>query len=199
MINNDVEAQSILFTVEDFLVRCLVTGDKAEELRRRISQVMKNFESLNESNQRFEKVENPTGLSNSLGITLSKVQRYLAAQAETGNKRAGELSAEMLPFFPDTPNKREFTVIAAVKNTGELKVFHVKADDGFQAFGVVAKQEQDAGEKGLRLEFIASLVGRQNEGSMLTLPGESMTCAETILQQPEIFELCAQDQNTPQG
>lgn len=82
---------------------------------------------------------------------------------------------------------KEFTVIASIADEGTLVVRHVLASDPYHAFGVVAKEEQDKGDDGLQLEFLVTLNGWQKDGVAFTLPGEGIVCAETVLEQDDVF------------
>lgn len=80
---------------------------------------------------------------------------------------------------------QDFTVIASDSDEGTLHVFHVEATDPYHAFGVVARNE--AKEEGRRLDFLTALYGTHQEGKTFVLPGEGIVCAETVLEQPDIF------------
>jgi hypothetical protein len=82
---------------------------------------------------------------------------------------------------------KDFTVIASVADEGTLVVRHVLATDSFHAFGVVANEEKDKGDSGLRLEFLVALDGRQMEGETFALPGEGIVSAETVIEQDDVF------------
>ena len=93
-------------------------------------------------------------------------------------------------LIPAADGMRYFTVIASVANEGTLKVFHVQATDGMHSFSVVAKRDQSES-----LEFVVSVEGIHTETSSLTLPGEGIVCAETVLDQEDVFGPC--DLSTP--
>lgn len=82
---------------------------------------------------------------------------------------------------------KEFTVIASVAMEGTLVVRHVLATNSYHAFSVVANEEKDKGDDGLQLEFLVALDGKQHDGETFSLPGEGIVCAETVLEQEDVF------------
>lgn len=118
----------------------------------------------------------------SVEFTLGAIEGYLARKADMGDEFAKNLHELLTPLLSEFEGTRDFTVLASVANQGTLKVFHVSAVDGYQAFGKVAHAHPDDD-----LEFLASLVGRHDEGTTFNLPGEGIVCAETVREQEDIF------------
>jgi hypothetical protein len=73
-----------------------------------------------------------------------------------------------------------FTVIGHGEHSRQLFIEYVKADDGLNAFATAAAMRPDA-------EFSVAIKGRLDETDGLTLPGEGLVCAETILEQDDVF------------
>jgi len=78
---------------------------------------------------------------------------------------------------------KEFTVISL--DGGEIKVDYVFASEGIKAFAKVVSLA------GVEREFVAAILGHhkvdQEDGSGITLPGESVVDGQTIEDQPEVF------------
>lgn len=76
---------------------------------------------------------------------------------------------------------RPFTVIGVRPDTGQIVSHHVLANDGLHAFAVLAAQDNRD------LEMTVALEGHQNEGEILTFPGEGVVDSQTIREQPDVF------------
>lgn len=75
-----------------------------------------------------------------------------------------------------------FTVLCFDEDNGQINLFHVEAASGMAAFTTVASQDPERD-----LTFMAALPGHQNEGQTITLPGEGLVSASTVLGQPDVF------------
>ena len=81
---------------------------------------------------------------------------------------------------------QEYTVLATVADEGTLSIHRTYAIDPYHAFFVIAKIEQEK-DDGQKLEFLAAMPGRKAEGVDFVLPGEGIVCAETVLEQEDVF------------
>ena len=118
----------------------------------------------------------------SIEFTLGAIEGYLASKEDGGDEVAKSLRKMLAPLMSEFEGTRDFTVLASVAIEGTLKVFHVSAADGYQAFGKVAHAHADD-----NLEFLASLVGHHDEGTTFNFPGEGIVCAETVREQEDVF------------
>ncbi|WP_152966553.1 hypothetical protein [Gulbenkiania mobilis] len=79
-------------------------------------------------------------------------------------------------------NLKPFTVIGFYEGSGEIVCLHTEARNATQAFWVVAQSHTD-------LELVASLNGHLSEGEeTITFPGQGLVSAETVLDQPEVYD-----------
>lgn len=77
--------------------------------------------------------------------------------------------------------KSPYTVIYIHTDNGQICAEHVQAENAMAAFTVVAE------ENSVGVEFVVALEDHLCEGSELTFPGDGVVCAETVLEQPEVF------------
>lgn len=75
---------------------------------------------------------------------------------------------------------QDYTVIATIAGSGQLVAHHVEATGPFHAFTVAAELDDE-------LEFVCCLPGTHMEHDTLFFPGESVVDADTVLDQPEVF------------
>jgi len=76
---------------------------------------------------------------------------------------------------------KKFTVIGYYEETGEIFSHHVEAKNSQYAFFVTAEEHESA-------QFIVALEGHQMEGRHVEFPGAGVVDAETVLDQPEVFD-----------
>lgn len=79
-------------------------------------------------------------------------------------------------------NLKPFTVVAFGSDNAQIVCHHVDAIDSMHAFTEVAKIDGN-------LEMVIALEGHQKEGKELTFPGNNLVDSNTVLSQPEVFEL----------
>lgn len=75
---------------------------------------------------------------------------------------------------------KPFTVIGFYESTGQIFSHHVKSGNIMGAFAVVASMDSDA-------MCVAAIEGALMEGESVAFVGDGLVCAETILEQPEVF------------
>lgn len=77
---------------------------------------------------------------------------------------------------------KDFTVIGFYEETSQIFCHHVSAPSAQKAFFQVATDFPDA-------TLTAALDGHLTEGNGIEFPGESLVEAETIIDQPEVFNV----------
>jgi|TARA_R100001039_G_C1848046_1_gene108151 hypothetical protein len=75
-----------------------------------------------------------------------------------------------------------YTVIAFVEESGVVVAHQVTAENGLSAFAEAALIDPD-------LTMVVALEGWKEEGVGLTLPGDGLVDAETVLDQPDVFPI----------
>jgi len=80
--------------------------------------------------------------------------------------------------------QQPFTVLAIRPDSAQILCIQVEAIDGFHAFTVASEHEQTKGD----VEMVVALTGHQQEGQLLTFPGNNLVDSQTIREQPEIFD-----------
>ena len=73
-----------------------------------------------------------------------------------------------------------YTVIYIHPDNGQICAEHVQAENAMAAFTAAAEETSEA-------EFVLALEGHNLEGETLHFPGDCVVCAETVLEQPEVF------------
>lgn len=81
---------------------------------------------------------------------------------------------------PATPAQQTFTVIGFYSDNAQIFAHQVLANDAMHAFAEVAGEHSSA-------EFICALPGAKNEDEHVFYPGDAVVCAETVLDQPDVF------------
>ena len=93
---------------------------------------------------------------------------------------------------PGCASLSPFTVIGFYESSGSIACHHVEATSGLNAFAQAATTSDE-------LEMVAALAGRFTEGDLLTFPGESVVCSDTVLGQPDVFGEPDEDRTSASG
>ncbi len=78
------------------------------------------------------------------------------------------------------PALKPYTVIGYYDESGQIFSDHIVARSAMHAFRVVARQRCDA-------VLVTALDGHIMESEGVHFPGQGVVCAETVLEQPEVF------------
>jgi len=77
-------------------------------------------------------------------------------------------------------NLVDYTVIGFFESNGQIWCDYVKAASGLHAFAVAAEQNES-------VTFTVAIRGIHSEDDSLVFPGTATVDAETVLQQPDVF------------
>lgn len=103
------------------------------------------------------------------GEAISKPAEFLA-RTQSASAQAGHAGGA-----------GKFTVVGHDEDTHHLFIMHVRANDSFQAFAAAAMKRPEA-------FFSVALPGHlTDDDGGITLPGESLVCTDTILEQTDVF------------
>lgn len=116
-----------------------------------------------------------------IALYQDDVERIWALMPELRNTDAHfeihEAVQEKLSIKPVKPEgETEYAVIGSYGDTGQIFCHEVKSANAFAAFAVVAKDYETA-------EFIAAIA----LPAEIEFPGEGVVCAQTVLEQPDVF------------
>lgn len=87
-----------------------------------------------------------------------------------------------------------FTVIGNYADNGQLFAAHVMAKNPTHAFFVLS-----ASGDGAEREYAVAIPGHLKEGTHFEMPGESVVCSSTVLEQPDVFGEEGEEMEDPEA